>query len=57
MKWVKYLVNQLELDCHEAQDQGFEFHFSWIMILIMFVAWEMPEGAPSWTSRLSSSLL
>jgi hypothetical protein len=24
----KYLVNQLELDCCEAQDQGYEFHFS-----------------------------
>jgi hypothetical protein len=27
MNWVKYLVNQLELDCREAQDQGYEFHF------------------------------
>jgi hypothetical protein len=44
MNWVKYLVNQLELDCHEAQDQGYEFHFSWLLILIAFTAWEMPEG-------------
>jgi hypothetical protein len=28
MNWAKYLVNQLELDCREAQDQGYEFHFS-----------------------------
>jgi hypothetical protein len=28
MNWVKYLVNQLELDYREAQDQGYEFHFS-----------------------------
>jgi hypothetical protein len=28
MNWVKYIVNQLELDCREAQDQGYEFHFS-----------------------------
>ena len=28
MNWAKYLVNQLELDCCEAQDQGYEFHFS-----------------------------
>jgi hypothetical protein len=41
---VTYLVNQLELDCHEAQDQGYEFHFSWLLILIAFIAWEMPEG-------------
>jgi hypothetical protein len=45
MNWVKYLVNQLELDCREAQDQGYEFHFSWLLILIAFVSWEMPEGA------------
>ena len=45
MNWVKYLVNQLELDCREAQDQGYEFHFSWILILIGFISWEMSEGA------------
>ena len=42
MNQVKYLVNQMELDFHEAQDQGYEFHFSWLMILIAFIAWEMP---------------
>jgi hypothetical protein len=45
MNWVQYLVNQLELDCREAQDQGYEFHFSWLLILIAFIAWELPEGA------------
>jgi hypothetical protein len=44
MKWKKYLVNQLELDCREAQDQGYEFHFSWILFLISFITLEMPEG-------------
>jgi hypothetical protein len=42
---VKYLVNQLELDYQEAQDQGYEFHSRWLMILIAFVSWEMMEGA------------
>jgi hypothetical protein len=45
MNWAKYLVNQLELDYREAQDQGYEFHFSWLLILIAFIAWELPEGA------------
>jgi hypothetical protein len=45
MNWVQYLVNQLELDCREAQDQGYEFHFSWLLILIAFIAWELLEGA------------
>jgi hypothetical protein len=44
MNWAKYLVNQLELDCHKAQDQGYEFHFSWILIFITFIAWEISEG-------------
>jgi hypothetical protein len=45
MNWAKHLVNQLELDYNEAQDQGYEFHCSWLLILIAFIAWEMPEGA------------
>jgi hypothetical protein len=45
MNWVSYLVNKLEKDFCEAQNQGYEFHFSWLLILIAFVAWEMPEGA------------
>jgi hypothetical protein len=45
MNWVKYLVNQLELDYHEAQDQDYVFHFRWLLILITFVSWEMLEGA------------
>jgi hypothetical protein len=45
INWAKYLVNQLELDYHEAQNQGYEFHFSWLLILIVFISWEMPEGA------------
>jgi hypothetical protein len=44
MNCVKYLVNQLELDCREAQDQGYEFHFSWLLVLIAFSTWEMLEG-------------
>jgi hypothetical protein len=44
MNWATYLVNQLELYCQEAQDQGYEFHFSWILVLISLFSWEMPEG-------------
>jgi hypothetical protein len=33
------------LDCREAKYQGFELHFSWILIFIAFIAWEMLEGA------------
>ena len=45
MNWVQYLVNQLEIDCREAQDQGYDFHFSWFLILITFISWELLESA------------
>jgi hypothetical protein len=35
----------LELDYCEEHDQGYDFHFSWLLILIAFVSWDMPEGA------------
>jgi hypothetical protein len=44
MNSVRYLVNELEKDFCAVQDQGYEFHFSWLLILIAFVAWQMPEG-------------
>jgi hypothetical protein len=45
MNWASYLVNQLEKYCRKAQDQGYEFHFSRLLILITFIACEMSEGA------------
>jgi hypothetical protein len=33
------------MDCRGVQDQGYEFHFSWLLILIAFIAWKLPEGA------------
>jgi hypothetical protein len=45
MNWAKYLVNQLEIDYRESQDQGYEFHLSWLLILIAFISWEMLKGA------------
>jgi hypothetical protein len=44
MNWVKYLVNQLELDFHEAKNHGYECHFSCLLILIAFTTWEILEG-------------
>jgi hypothetical protein len=45
MKWENYLFNELEKDFVEAHDLGYEFHFSWLIILITFVTWKMPKGA------------
>jgi hypothetical protein len=44
MNWVSYLINELEKECREAQDQGCEFHSSWLLVLIPFFAWHIPEG-------------
>jgi hypothetical protein len=44
MNWARYLVNELEKDYREAQDQGYEFPFSWLLVLIVFFTWQMPEG-------------
>jgi hypothetical protein len=45
MNWEKYLVNKLEIDYREAQYQGHEFNFIWLLILIAFIAWGLPKGA------------
>jgi hypothetical protein len=37
MNWASYLVNEIEKECREPQDQGYEFHFSWLLVLITFV--------------------
>jgi hypothetical protein len=34
----------LELNCREEQDQAYEFHFSWLLILIDYIAWDMSKG-------------
>jgi hypothetical protein len=38
MNWVSYLVNELEKYFCEVQNQGYEFHFKWLLVLITFVA-------------------
>jgi hypothetical protein len=57
MNWVSYLINQLEKDFREAQDQGYEFHFYWLSILIAFIAREMPRGATFPETKPSKQLV
>jgi hypothetical protein len=56
MNWVSYLVNELEKDCCKAQDLGYKFHLSWLIILMEFVSWKMPEGATFLEIKPSESL-
>jgi hypothetical protein len=53
---ASYLVNELEKDFHKARDQRYEFHFSWLLVLIAFVAWQMPEGVAFLEVEPSKSL-
>jgi hypothetical protein len=41
--WVSYLLNQFLLDYHDAQDNGTEFHYSWLIILIALARWQDPK--------------
>jgi hypothetical protein len=45
MSWAPYLLNQFLINYSEAQDRGMEFHYPWLVIMIVFTAWEEPEDA------------
>jgi len=44
MNWASNLINELDKYYHKAHDQGYEFHFNWILMLITFVSWKILEG-------------
>jgi hypothetical protein len=56
------VLNELKKDYREAQDQGYEFHFSWLLVLIAFFTWKMSKGvtfpevepSKSFTARFST---
>jgi hypothetical protein len=39
MRWEPFLLNWFLLDCTESKDNGMEFHYPWLLILISFIAW------------------
>jgi hypothetical protein len=41
--WAPYLLNQFLVDCRDAQDNGTEFHYSWLIILIALAGWQEPK--------------
>ena len=42
MNWLTYLLNELLEDAADAQEKGNILNYSWLLILISFVAWEEP---------------
>jgi hypothetical protein len=45
MSWAPFLLNHFLIDSVEAWDRGMEFHYSWLLIMIAFIAWNKPEYA------------
>jgi hypothetical protein len=39
MNWAMFLLNQFLIDCEEARDKGTEFHYSWLLIIIVLSTW------------------
>jgi len=42
MSWAHFLVEELRVDCLEAQENKGSFHYSWLLILIALIGWREP---------------
>jgi hypothetical protein len=40
---VPYLLNQVLVDYMDVQDNGIQFHYSWLLIVISLVGWNEPR--------------
>jgi hypothetical protein len=38
--WAPYMLNQFVIDYRDVQDNGTEFHYTWLIILIALVGWK-----------------
>lgn len=43
--WAQYLCKELLKNYREAQEEGNEFHYAWLFLLIVLVAWRTPEDS------------
>jgi len=43
--WANYLCGEFLANCHEAQEQGKKFHYAWLLLSIVLVAWELLEDS------------
>ena len=37
LNWSQYILNEMLADAKEEQEKGIPFHYSWLLILILFV--------------------
>ena len=43
--WANYLCGKFLANYYKAQKQGKTFHYAWLLLLIVLVAWELPEDS------------
>ena len=43
--WENYLCDEFLENYREAQEQGKTFHYAWLPLLIVLVAWELPKDS------------
>ena len=41
--WARYLCQEFLANCREAKDETKLFHYAWLFLSIVLVAWELPE--------------
>jgi len=41
--WVHYLCGKFLANYHEAQELSKTFHYAWLLLSIVMIAWELPE--------------
>ena len=41
--WSKYLCREFMENFYEAQEHGNTFHYAWLLLSIVLMAWELPD--------------
>lgn len=52
--WSDYLHGEFLESCREAQELSKTFHYAWLLLSIVLVAWELPEDISSLRSLQNS---
>jgi hypothetical protein len=45
MNWVDFSSQSVSAILQEEKDRGMEFHYAWLLILILIVAWRDPKDS------------
>ena len=54
MSWVPYLSNLFQIDHKDMQEEGTEFHYSWLLTLISFMGWKESDYVIFYTTPQQS---